>query len=93
MTVFVAYVTFDIYKGAEAHTTVAEQVGVADGEQIYRLHGSVRCLHTFERAFDTLAEARRWCAGEFDTYAQETSRRASVLLFDSMQEERQHGIV
>lgn len=93
MTVFVAFVTFDIYKGAEAHTNVAERVGTADGEPVYRLHGIVRSLHPFERAFDTLAEARRWCASEFDSYAQETSRRASVLIYEAMKEEREHGIV
>lgn len=93
MTVFVAFVLFDNYRGGEPHTSVAEQVGVVDNVPIYKINGVVRSLHSFEKVFETLAEAKRWCAGELDAYAQETSRRASVLLYEAMQEDKQHGIV
>lgn len=93
MTKFVAFVTIDMHRGAEAHISVAEQVTTVDGRPIFAIHGNTRGLHPFEAAFDTLAEARRWCAHQLTRVSDETAGRISDLLAAAKAEEVEHGIV
>lgn len=93
MTKFVAFVTISAHSGAEAHISVAEHVTTVDGRHIFVINGNARSLYEFEAAFDTRAEASRWCAHRLQLIAGETSVRISELLAAAAAEEVEHGIV
>lgn len=92
MTAFIAFVTFQSCRGAEAHISVAREVTTVDGRPIYAIHGEHRSIHAFEAAFDSLEKARRWCAQQMIAYSEQTAERAAELIREA-EEGDEHGIV